>query len=362
MQSAPASSFYKQSESAAKIIVVDLGFLGDSVQLVPALWEIKRHYPAAQLHTLSAPVGAELLGLAPCVDRAWAFPLTPQSPPWWRHWDIIGALRREKYDAAFNFSGADRTIFLTALTGAKWRLAHEGGRRHFWNHWLIANWVPRQSREIPVWEQRRQVLAAAGFPLEPARFDLRVPDAARESAASGVPANSIHFSINAGAPLKEWPLDNWAELAGMLLKSDPAAQLVATAAPNARESARLDRLANALPDARLRCVKGLNIGQLAALLQRCRMHLGADSGVLHLAAALGVSTFTVFRKYPGMKEWLPPAGPRHKYLAAGCPCLESGRDDCRAGGVAECLASISAAQVFEAIRPLWPVSARHLNL
>jgi ADP-heptose:LPS heptosyltransferase len=137
---------------------------------------------------------------------------------------------------------------------------------------------------------------------------------------------------------------------------------VATAAPNARESARLDRLAAAVPDARLLCLPGLSIGQLAALLQRCRLHLGADSGVLHLAAALGVFTFTVFRKYDGLKEWLPPAGLQHKYLAAGCPCLEGVRNDCRATGRAGCLGAISAAEVFEAIRPMWPISARHLNL
>jgi ADP-heptose:LPS heptosyltransferase len=361
MQPAPAN-FYQQTKSARKIIVVDLGFLGDSVHLVPALWEIKRHYPAAQLHTLSAAVGAELLGLAPCVDRAWAFPLTPQSPPWWRHWDIIGALRREKYDAAFNFSGADRTIFLTALTGAKWRLAHQGGRRHFWNRWLIRNWAPRQSREIPVYEQRRQVLAAAGFALEPARFALRVPVEAQETAAAAIPANSIHLSINASAPLKEWPLEYWVELAGLILKSDPAVQLAATAAANARESARLDRLAAAVPDARLHCLPGLSIAQLAVLLQRCRLHLGADSGVLHLAAALGISTFTVFRKHPDLKEWLPPAGPQHKYLATGCACIDGVRNDCRATGRAACLASISVAEVFETIRNLWPISAGHLNL
>ena len=355
------ASFYEQTKSARKIIVVDLGFLGDSVHLVPALWEIKRHYPAAQLHTLSAAVGAELLGLAPCVDRAWAFPLSPQSPPWWRHWDIFGALRREEFDAAFNFSGADRTIFLTALTGAKWRLAHEGGRRHFWNRWLIGNWVPRQGQTSPVYEQRRQVLAAAGFSLEPARFELSVPVKARESAAS-IPANSIHFSINASTPLKEWPLENWVELAGLILKSDPAVQLVATSAANVRETARLDRLAAAVPEARLLCLPGLNIGQLAGLLQHCRLHVGADSGVLHLAAALGIGTFTLFRKYPGLKEWLPPAGPQHKYLATGCRCVESGHNDCLALGRAECLGAISATEVFAAMRPLWPISAPHLKL
>jgi len=148
----------------------------------------------------------------------------------------------------------------------------------------------------------------------------------------------------------------------MILKSDPAAHLLATAAANARESARLERLGGAVRDARLVCLPGLNIGQLAALLQRCRLHLGADSGVLHLAAALGISTFTVFRKYPGLKEWLPPDGLRHKYLATGCRCIEEGRNDCQVRGKAECLAAISAVEVLEAIRPLRPISGQHLKL
>src|SRR5208282_4409873 len=72
-------NFFERTRAAKKIIAVDFGFLGDSVHLVPALWEIKRHYPAAELHTLSATVGAELLRLAPCVDNARAFPLTSKS-------------------------------------------------------------------------------------------------------------------------------------------------------------------------------------------------------------------------------------------------------------------------------------------
>src|SRR6185436_3570338 len=159
MQSNPID-FYNKSRAASKIIVVDFGFLGDSVHLVPALWEIKRHYPTAELHALSSEVGAELLRLAPFIDRVWGFPLGPKSPAWWKHWDFMRALRKEKFDLAFNFSGADRTLFFTALTGARWRLAHRSGRQHFWNSWLIPNWVERQSTKLPVFEQRRQVLAA----------------------------------------------------------------------------------------------------------------------------------------------------------------------------------------------------------
>ena len=207
-----SNSFYQRTKSARKIIVVDLGFLGDSLHLIPALAEIKRHYPKAELHTLSAPVGREVMALTPSVDRAWTFPLGPQSPSWWKHWDVIRNLRREKFDVAFNFSGADRTIFLTALTGARWRIGHPGGRRHFWNSWLIPEWVSRQSQAVPVFEQRRRILAECGLTLTEPRFELKVPAEAHQWALPRIPSGAIHLSINASKHRKEWPLEQWITL------------------------------------------------------------------------------------------------------------------------------------------------------
>jgi ADP-heptose:LPS heptosyltransferase len=341
-----AKTFLERTRAARKIIVVDFGFLGDSVHLVPALWEIKRHYPEAELHTLSATVGAELLKLAPCVDRAWAFPLTPQSPPWWRHWGILSALRRERFDVAFNFSGSDRTIFVTALLGARWTLAREAGRKHFWNHWLSVDWVERGDAEKPMFEQRRQVLAAAGFALEGARFDLLVPQEARQWAETAIAGQPVHLAISASTPVKEWPLENWIDLAQMLLQKSPAMRIAATAGSNPREQARLGELSKAAGGARLQCIEGLSIARLAALLQRCRLQIGADSGVLHLAMALGVPTLTVFRQYGGLAEWMP-VGKEHRHFIARCRCIDENRTDCLGAGRAACLASITSAQVCE---------------
>jgi ADP-heptose:LPS heptosyltransferase len=314
------SDFFQQTKDAKKIIVIDLGFLGDSVHLTPALWEIRRHYPQAQLHTLSATVGSALLELVPAVTRPWAFPLTPQSPPWWRHWDILRQLRSEGFEVAFNFSGADRTIFMTALIGAKHRLAHEGGRKHFWNHWLIPNWVSRRDRNLPVFEQRRQVLAACGLTLRAPCFDLLVPEAAAAWARSNVPQDAVHFSINSSSATKEWPLTSWVALAKALLLARPELHLIATAGPSVREGQRCREFEAAINNPRLKCYESLSIAQLAALLQRCRLHIGGDSGVLHLAFALSLPTLTAVRQYDGLKEWLPQGG-RHSSVIA--PSLES---------------------------------------
>ena len=56
MPSDPAH-FYSRTRAARKVIVVDLGFLGDTVHLVPALWDLKAAYAAASLHVLTSPVG-----------------------------------------------------------------------------------------------------------------------------------------------------------------------------------------------------------------------------------------------------------------------------------------------------------------
>jgi ADP-heptose:LPS heptosyltransferase len=343
------ADFYNTTRHARKIIVVDLGFLGDSVHLAPALWELKRHYPAAALHVVSAPVGAEVLRLAACVDRAWAFPLGPPSPPWWRHWGLLRALRRERYDLALNFSGADRTIFVTAATGARWRVAHRGERDHFWNRWLIPHWAPRQGSDAPVFEQRRRVLAVCGMELQAPRFDLRPPADAVKWAGEHVPPGAIHLSINASAALKEWPLAHWIALARLLLEQEPACHLIATGSAHPREQDRLRQLAGAVAHERLRVLPpGLPIAQLAAALARCRLHVGADSGVLHLAMALGVPTFGIFRGYAGLEEWRPH-GEAHRHVAVPCPCADRRDPPCLEKAAAECLARIAPESVAAAV-------------
>ena len=350
---AQLASLYHTTRSARKIVVVDLGFLGDSVHLIPALVELKRHYPQAELHTLSAPVGRDVLQLAPCVDRAWEFPLGAPSPPWWRHWSILRELRRARFDLAFNFSVADRTIFLTALTGARWRIAHAGGRDHFWKRWLIRNWVPRQNRDVPVFEQRRGVLAACGLELEPARFELAVPAAARAWAEQNVPSGAVHLSVNAAStPLNEWPLRHSVAVVKQLLAAQPERPVIASASAKPREQTRMAALRAEVGDPRLRVLPaGLTIAQLAAALQRCRVHVGPDSGVIHLAMALGVPTVSLFRESVGRAQW-QPRGPGHRNETRACACIGMKNPPCAAAGEARCLAEISPALVGRLVEEL----------
>jgi ADP-heptose:LPS heptosyltransferase len=346
------ATFYTRTRDARKVIVVDLGFLGDTVHLVPALWELKRHYARAALHVLTTPVGCEVLALVDGVDRRWALEMNPRRRSLRQQWQVLRALRGERLDVAYNFSGADRTIFITALTGARWRVAHRGARWHFWNRWLIPTWVPRRPANLPVWEQRRQVLAACGFTLEPPRFALRIPGDAVRRAESLAPPGAIHFSINASHALKEWPLGNWAQAAKLLLDGNPAWRIVATGSGSDREQTRLARFAAGVGHPRLTVLEGgHSVAELGALLQRCQLHVGADSGVLHLATALGTRVLALFREYPDASAWMP-ACPPHQVLSAPCRCVDQRPPPCGPCGYAECLAGIAPEVVVSRIRSL----------
>ncbi len=325
--------------------------------LLPALRDLRRSYPAASLHVLTSPLGTEVLALVPdCVDRAWPVELHPEKRSWSEHRRVLAALRAERFDLAINFSGADRSIFLTAASGARVKVAHEAGRKHVWNRWLIRHWVPRRDPILPAFEQRRQVLGACGLALEPARFELRVPPEAKEWAAkeSRISGCTIHFSLNASTPLKEWPLDNWTALARQLLAARPDLRIVASGSASLREQERLRAFVAQIADPRVALLPApLSIARLAAALECCRAHVGADSGVLHLAVALGLPTVSFFRQYEDASAWMP-VGPAHRVLSAPCECVNQARQPCAADQVPRCLARIAPGTALDSLLPLLP--------
>lgn len=344
------ANFYSRTTNARKIIVVDLGFLGDTVHLVPALWDLKRAYPQAVLDVLTTPVGAEVLSMGGCVNGAWAVELDPARRSLRAQWRILRELRRERFNIAFNFSGADRTLFMTALVGARHRVAYPGGRVHFYNRWLVPNWAPRQDPGLIMFEQRRQTLAACGVPLGEPRFDLKIDPASADWAAGIVPPLAIHVSVNSSKPTREWPLEQHAAFFKLLWTDFPAAHVLASGSAKPRERERLRRLAQTVQDERLELLaEDVNLQRLAALLTRCRLHVGPDSGVLHLAMALGVPTVSFFRQQGAYKSF-QPIGARHKVISMPCHCIDGREAPCEQLGFAECFARIEPARVITLVR------------
>jgi len=309
-------SFYDATRQARRLLVLDLGFLGDTIHLIPALHEIRRAYPGARFEVMAAEHVKHILELVPGVDGILGYPRFPRGPRW--HQDIgrVRALRRARYDAVINLNGSDRSSILTGLSGARWRLGRTPpkvppGWRTLFSHVVD---VPHGGR--PVFQQRWECLAAAGVPVGDApAFAVEVPARVNQSAGEklGEERPFVHVSPCTTQDEKELPMGELVELVTALTAEAGGPAVVLSCAPNDRERGKLKTLLDQLPTPPWRVFAGdLSLLELAAVIGRARAHFGGDSGALHLALMMNTPTVAWFRDYAGKSEWLPP-GESHRH-------------------------------------------------
>ena len=89
---------------------------------------------------------------------------------------------------------------------------------------------------------------------------------------------------------KNWPEEKWAELVQRLLKATDFNLLLVGGEAEGERLKRLSRSAgNSMSPSRLRLAQYLPLVELARLMENCQIFVGHDSGISHLAAALGLS-------------------------------------------------------------------------
>src|SRR6185312_3055832 len=103
-----------------------------------------------------------------------------------------------------------------------------------------------------------------------------------------------------GSPRKNWPEANWTVLLQRLVQTRPILLVGGEA-----EGDRLFRLAAALPADRIEVARSLPLVELAGRLQCSAAFIGHDSGISHLAGALGLPGLVL---WPDTCEeiWRPP--------------------------------------------------------
>jgi ADP-heptose:LPS heptosyltransferase len=111
---------------------------------------------------------------------------------------------------------------------------------------------------------------------------------------------------------KELPPGQLAELLRQIHRRFPDKRIILTCAGNDREKGKMTALLASLDFQPWRVFAGdLDLLELAALVQASSVHLGGDSGGLHVAWMTGVPTVTWFRRYDGLADW-QPVGDRHR--------------------------------------------------
>ncbi len=312
-----SDTFLQRTRQARKVMVLDLGFLGDTVHLLPALWMVRQAYSQAELHCTVAEHITSLLECVPWVDRVWGYMRYPRHATLRENFQMISRLRHERFDVVINLNGSDRSSWLTFLSGAPARLGRmpDGGGPPFWRR-MFTDFVSYPSQSEAVYLQRCRCLEKAGFPFTQPEFHVEI-DPVHLQAAGISPAETdtyFHVSPFTTADYKELSPAQLVELLVALAEEFPDKKLALSCAPTERERNKMASLLAQLPQKPWRLFAGnLNLTQLAAVIQHSALHLCGDTGTLHLALMTGARSVCWFWPNPGMQIWVP-TGPQHRTL------------------------------------------------
>ena len=311
------NNFYDRTRGAKKVMVLDLGFLGDTVHLLPALWMVRQAYPQAELHVTVAAHITSLMDCVPWVNRVWGYMRYPRHATLRENLEMVWRLRREKFDALINLNGSDRSSWLSFLSGARERLGRvpPGGGPPFWKRMFTAH-VHYPFGQEPVYMQRCRCLEAAGFPFTPPEFHVEIDPANLRAAdiSKADQGSYFHVSPFTTADSKELPPGQLVEFIVAMAKLFPEKRWVISCAPTRREFGKLEKFLPLLPFKPWRVFPGnLNLAQLAAVIRHAALHCSADSGPLHLAVMTDTPTVAWFRSHPSLREWMP-TGEKYRVL------------------------------------------------
>lgn len=309
--------FLERTRGAKKVMVLDLGFLGDTVHTLPALWMIRQAYPQAELHFAVEEHVTSLLQCTPWVNRVWGYPRFPRHATLRQNLQMITRMRREHFDVLINLNGSDRSSWLGWLSGARERLGQNPRDTPppLWRYMFTETIGHLPAPEPSYWLKCRG-LQRAGFPFTRPEFHVELKQADLEAAEIMLAEAGTYFHLSpfTTADDKELSHEQLVQLIRRLEQRFPEKRLVISAAPTNRERQKMQNLLAALPHRPWKVFPGnLSLVQLAAVIQHCAVHLCGDTGTLHLALLTGAPSVSWFRSRPGMSAWIP-VGERHRTI------------------------------------------------
>ena len=276
-----------------RILLVKTSSLGDVIHNLPVVSDILRHHPSARIDWCVEQSFAAIPALHPGVAR-----IIPVAIRRWRKalfqsatWQEIGQFRRqmarERYDAVIDTQGLLKSaLFARQANGPKCGYDAASTREP-----LAARFYDRHfavSRQLHAVQRNRLLVAAALAYAADGEPDYGI--AAPQPAFTWLPENPFVVLLTATSrDDKLWPESHWVELGKQLAATGLLSVLPAG---SAKERERASRLAGQIPGAL--AAPPMSIPALASLLAGSRATVGVDTGLSHLAVALGVPTIALY--------------------------------------------------------------------
>jgi heptosyltransferase III len=272
------------------ILFVTATRIGDAVLSTGLIFYLVDRYPGARLTIAAGPLAAPLFDAAPGIERL----IIVTKRRWSLHWlPLYAAVAARRWDLVVDLRGS-------ALS------------------WLLrANERKVMAKGTAGQHRVRQLGRLFGLDPPPSPR-LWIAAGHEQAAAALVPAGGPVLAIGPAANWrgKQWRAERFAELARRLTAGGgllPGARVAVLAAGHERRQAQ--PLLAAIPEARrIDLVGRVDLLTAAAVLRRCALFIGNDTGLMHIAAACATPTLGLFGPSPSRQY--APWGPRADFVCS----------------------------------------------
>lgn len=308
-----------KNEEIKGILVLKTDRIGDVTLATPFFRELRKAFPQSRISLLMDSSVSPLVELCPHIDEIIRFDQKGWSRNWRWHcflFNLPASLKlwSHRFDLAIRMGWStdrDYSSAITYLSGARWRLGYSEHMQaekqafnrdydRFFTH-LIKG--PCNKHEVL---HNLRVLEELGWQPQSDNTELWLSDADEEYAQNLVSSFDgtddsrplVAFCVGASMDRKKWPIERFKELAHWLVREHKARILVVG---GKSECALADQLVEALPGDVVSIAGKTSIRQCAAVLKRCDLFVGNDTGPTHLATVFGVPILAIFA-YPATAE------------------------------------------------------------
>ena len=334
-----------------KILVIGPSWVGDMVMSQSLFRLLKARRPEPQLHVLAPAWTRPLLERMPEVARAIDMPLGHGRVGLGARWRLGRALRAEGYAEAIVLPNS----FKSALVPLFARIPRRSGWRGEARCWILNDCRVLDKARYPLMVQRFAALALPpGAPLPdrlpyPALATRPDIEALRTRfALAASPALALCPGAEFG-PSQQWPPGHYAALAARAVADGRDVWLFGSANDRPAAAAILAALA---PAQRQRCrdfTGRTTLAEAIDLLSLAQAVVSNDSGLMHVAAALGRPLVVVYgSSSPG---FTPPLATRVRTLALGLDCSPCFARRCPLGHH-RCMRELGPERVWRALAEL----------
>lgn len=255
------------------------GAIGDFILTLPAIAALRRQFPASHLEILGYPHIIQLAQAGGLVDRAKSIEARALAGFFARNGELAEELVDyfSEFDIILSYLYDPDEIFRTNIGRCSTAQFVVGPSR------------PNESEKVHATKVYLRPLER--FAIFDADHVPQLKVAAPTAIQNAPRPRTLALHPGSGSEKKNWPENKWADLLQQLVHTTNSNLLLIG---GEAEGERLQRLAAALPITRTKVAQSLPLAELARLIQESDLFIGHDSGISHLAGALGL---------PGIVLW-----------------------------------------------------------